>query len=405
MDTATCKENKPKLTPELLQTLSKSMDSIEPIKDLMTMTLNLMAEAEFEAKIGAKKSERTDSRNQLPDGRKQYRCGYRTRKLNTTAGTLMLKIPHPNFGGYVPSFLKRYQRYESALKQTIIDAYVSGISTGRMKYLVRSMGVEGISKGQVSHIISELNDFVEAFRNRSLADHYFPVIFIDAIFEKIQVNGHATLTAIMVVSGLDETGERDILAIEAYPDESKESYLRLFTSLKERGLECPRLVVSDGAAGLTTAMPQVLPKAKWQHCKVHLIRKILKKVHKEDRQTMGDELKEIWYSDKKSEALRRAQKIYNRYHKKYPGAMNGLKKNIQNTLTFMDFPEFSGRKISTSNVLERMNREFRRRSKPIGVFPNVQSCLRLFTMYAIQYYDNWVESRWRSESRRKSKHT
>ena len=124
------------LSPEQFEALSKSMESDEPIKELMTKTLNLMIEAEFEVKIGAKKSEQTPARKRSSDGTKLYRCGYRTRRFDTTCGTLMLKIPHPNKGGFIPSFLKRYQRYESALRATIIDAYVSGISTGRMRNFV-----------------------------------------------------------------------------------------------------------------------------------------------------------------------------------------------------------------------------------------------------------------------------
>ena len=392
------------LSPAQFEALSKSMDSDEPIKELMTKTLNLMIEAEFEVKIGAKKSEQTPERKRSPDGTKLYRCGYRTRRFDTTCGTLMLKIPHPNKGGFIPSFLKRYQRYESALRATIIDAYVSGISTGRMRSLVNSMGVEGISRGQVSRITNSINEFVETFRKRPLKDVNFPVLFIDAIFEKVRVKWHATFTAILVVSGLNELGERDILAIEAYPDESKESYLRLFTSLKERGLECPRLIVSDGAAGLTTAMAEVLPEAKWQHCKVHLIRKILRNVRVEDRQIIADELKEIWYTSHKSKALRRANKIYNKYREKYPAAMTRLKLGIYDTLTYLEFPKYSPKKISTSNVLERLNKEFRRRSKAIGVFPTINSCLKLFTLYAIKYADSWEESRLlRGQSRRVSK--
>ena len=165
MNTSASKESLPPLSqgialsPKQFEALSKSMDSDEPIKALMTKTLNLMIEAEFEVKIGAKKSEQTPERKRSPDGTKLYRCGYRTRRFDTTCGTLMLKIPHPNKGGFIPSFLKRYQRYESALRATIIDAYVSGISTGRMRSLVNSMGVEGISRGQVSRITSSINEF------------------------------------------------------------------------------------------------------------------------------------------------------------------------------------------------------------------------------------------------------
>lgn len=381
------------LSHELFAALSKSMQSDEPIKDLMTKTLNLMIEAEFEAKIGAKKSEQTPDRKRAEDGSKIYRCGYRTRRFDTTCGTVMLKIPHPNKGGFVPSFLKRYQRYESALKQTIIDAYVSGISTGRMRALVNSMGVEGISRGQVSRITSSVNDFVEQYRHRPLHDIHYPVLFIDAVFEKIRIKGHVTLTAIIIVTGLNEAGERDVLAIEPYPDESKESYLGLFKSLLERGLEHPKLVVSDGAAGLTTAMAELMPETKWQRCKIHLVRKILKNVKVCDRQVIGDELQEIWYTSKKEVALQRAQLIYDSYKDIYPAAMVRLQKGVYDTLTFMEFTEYSPKKISTTNSLERLNKELRRRSKAIGVFPTVQSCLKLFTLCAIKYADSWEESR------------
>ena len=148
------------------------------------------------------------------------------------------------------------------------------------------------------------------------------------------------------------------MAIEAYPDESKESYLKLFNSLKESGLECPRLIVSDGAAGLTTAMAEVLPEAKWQHCKVHLVRKILRNVRVEDRQTLGDELKEIWYTSSKNEALRRARKIYNKYNRKYPKAMVRLKYGIHDTLTFLDFPEYSPKKTQPQTCLNDSIRNF-----------------------------------------------
>lgn len=394
MKTTNCKEQ---LSPNLFALLKASMNPNEPLKGLIETTLNLMIEAEFDTQIGAKRYEHSPNRIKT-EGKKIYRCGYRTRRFDTTCGTLTLKIPHPQKGGFIPSFLKSYQRYEESLKQIIVDAYASGISMGRMNSLVKSMGIKGISKGQVSAIVSEVNSKVEAFRNRPLNNLYYPVIFIDAVFEKAIVNKHSTFVAIFVVSGLNVTGDRDlgtekytreVLAIEAYPDESKESYLQLFKSLKSRGLESPRLIVSDGAAGLTYAKAEVIPEAKWQRCKVHLVRKVLRSVKLEDRQQIGNELKEIWYTMHKSKARKRALKIYNKYRLKYPKAMAALKWGLEDTLTFMEFPEFSPKKISTSNALERLNREFRRRSKPIGTFTNVESCIRLFTLFALQYTKDW----------------
>lgn len=382
----------PQLSPEVFDVLKRSMDSTEPIKDLMETTLNLLIEAEFDAKIGAKRYEHTTSRA-TSEGQKIYRCGYRHRRFDTTAGTLTLRIPHPKKGGYIPSFLKRYQRYEEALKQTIIDAYASGVSMGRMNNLVKSMGIKGISKGQVSAIIGEVNDTVEEFRHRRLNNLDYPVIFVDAMFEKAFVEGHSTHIGIIVVSGLRASYEREVLAIEAYPDESKESYLKLFKSLKTRGLRCPKLIVSDGAAGLFFAKAEVFPKAKWQRCKVHLVRKVLSKVTtKADRKKIGNELKEIWHTKHKSKARKRAMRIFSKYLKTYPKAMAALKWGLEDTLTFMDFPEYSPKKISTSNVLERLNKEFRRRSKSIGVFPNVEACLRLFTLFVMHYTDKWHTS-------------
>lgn len=397
MKPANRKEPLPKLSPEVFESLSASMDSIEPVKSLMTRTLNLMIEAEFDVKIGAKRYEHAESRA-TSDGQKIYRCGYRTRRFDTTCGTLQLRIPHPKKGGFVPSFLKRYDRYEDALKKTIIDAYANGISMGCMSNLLKSMGVEGISKGQVSAIVAEVNSAVEEFRNRPLHDLDYPVLFIDAVFEKVLIEGQSTYYGVVAVSGLKVIGdrtlgteryEREVLAIEGYPDESKESYLKLFRSLKARGLKCPKLIVSDGAAGLTFAKAEVFPKAKWQRCKVHLVRKVLRHVKVADRQKMGDELKEIWYTSHKSKARKIAQKILRTYKSIYPKAMATLKWGLEDTLTFMDFPEYSPKKISTSNVLERLNREFRRRSKTIGVFPNTEALLRLFTLFTLRYTEGW----------------
>ena len=391
----------PKLTPELFDVLKQSMNSSEPIKDLMATTLNLMIDAEFDSKIGAKRYEHSSTRA-TADGNKIYRCGYRTRRFDTTCGTLTLRIPHPKKGGFVPSFLKRYGRYEDALKKTIIDAYAMGVSMGAMNSLVKSMGIKGISKGQVSAIVSEVNDTVEAFRKRPLNDLDYPVWFIDAVFEKVLIDGHSTFYAVIAVSGLrvitDRLSEkaryeREVIAIEAYPDESKASYLKLFKSLKARGAKCPELIVSDGAAGLTVAKAQVFPKAKWQRCKVHLVRKVLRSVKVCDRQRIGKEMKEIWYTSNKTTARDTAQRIYTKYRENYPKAMAALKWGLEDTLTFMDFPEYSPKKISTSNVLERLNREFRRRSKSIGVFPNVEALLRLFGLFVMRYTDKWDSMR------------
>lgn len=362
---------------DTFKTLSQSLQN-GSIKELLTQTLNMLIEAEFANVIGAKKSERTTTR-------KGYRCGYRTRRFDTTCGTLTLRIPHPLKGGYIPSFLKRYQRYEQALKQTISDAYVNGVSTGKMKQLVRSMGVDGISKGQVSRITSELNHAVDAFKTRSLRYLNYPVLFIDAMFERVRQGSHANYCAILTVVGMDENNRKQILAVEAAPDESAESYTLLLKNLKRRGLKTPRLIVSDGALGLLKAMSIVMPEACWQRCQVHFMRNIMQSVKHADKPAIVSAVKHIWHTADKRKAIARANKVICKYERKYPTAMTCLRDGVLDTLTYMDFKEFDLRKIKTSNAIERIHEEFRRRSKSIRVFPNIESCIKLFTLLAIKY--------------------
>lgn len=365
-----------------LQILTQSMQSDEPIKDLVTQTLNLMIEAEFENFIGAKRSERTQTR-------KGYRNGTRIKRFDTTCGTILLRVPHLHKGSYRPSFLRDYQRYEPALKQTIATAYVNGVSTGRMKTLVRSMGVKGISKGQVTHITNELNGTVDAFRRRSLKDCGCPVLFIDAVFERVRTGDRAQLMAVLTVIGMNAQNRRQVLAVEVMPDESAESYKRLLKTLLNRGLERPRLIVSDGAAGLLKAMSEVLPETQWQRCCVHFMRNVMQTVRNVDKPVIAEEIKRVWHTSDKCLAYMRAMGIVEKYGEQYPTAMDCLRMGIVSTLTYTDFKEFSPKCIKSSNVIERLHSEFRRRSKTIGAFPNVQSCIKLFTLIAIERNRKW----------------
>ena len=372
------------MDPETYKVLADSLQGPKgSIKELLTSTLNMMIEAEFEAKIGAKKSERTSTR-------KGYRCGYRTRRFDTTFGTIILKIPHPLKGGYVPSFLRRYQRYEQDLKDTIAKAYVNGVSTGRMKHLVRAMGVEGISRGQVSRITSELNTSIEAFRCRSLSDLDYPVLFIDAMFERVREQNRGVYKAILTVMGMSPDGRHEVLAVEAAPNESYDSYARLLKGLLERGLKVPRLVVSDGAAGLLKAMSEFLPCTKWQRCQVHFMRNVVQTVRNDDKPAIVADIKRVWHTADKSLAIARAFNVIRKWEHKYPTATECLKQGILDTLTYMDFAGISPKKIKTTNIIERLHRTYRERSKTIGIFPNAHSCLKLFILLAIKYNSGYT---------------
>lgn len=374
------------------QELSTALQSDEPIKELVTKTLNMMIEKEFENRIGASYYCRSKDRV-------GYRCGYRTRKLQTTAGTLVLKIPHPKKGGYIPSFLKRYQRFDETLKKMISEAYVNGVSTGKMKHLVKAMGIDSISRGQVTAITSMLNNEAETFRRRPLEDHYWSVLYIDALFQKVrsedtqgskQLPSGSKQTAFITVVGADPEGHQEVLAIEPFPDESAESYSRLIKGLLNRGLIRPKLIISDGAAGLQKAMHDLLPGTKWQRCRVHFVRNVTQSLKKADKVIVGQRLKKVYHTANKRKSHNRAYNIIRKYESEYPTAMSCLRNGLNDTLTCLKLSEFNTRKITTSNIVESLNSEYRRRIKSIGVFPNVQSCLKLLTMIAIKWSNRYT---------------
>ena len=373
---------------------------------LLENTLNTLINAEFDAFIGATRYERTQRRatlqrvaaKQLQSTNKRttqgtdklYRMGTRTRRFDTTAGTLTLTIPRPNRGGYVPSFLPRYKRYANELKRTIVEAYANGVSTCKMTRLINAMGINGISPTQVSKIVAETNKTVDAFRCRSLRDTYFPVLFIDATFQKIRIESSTKLMPVLIVMGLDpNTHKQDVLSIEIFPEESTKSYTALLTKLKQRGLDCPKLIVSDGHSGIINAIKDVMPETKWQLCQAHFARSVLSRVKNKDAQKrIGKELVLMWHSSSYEYAVERAIEIYKRYKDKYPAAMRSFVNDnisVMDTLTFMNFKDIPMRMITTSNRIERVNLEMKRRVSQVGVFPNVESCLRLNTLVCMEY--------------------
>lgn len=372
---------------ELKRQAKNALTTSEPIKAMTQQMLNMMIAAEFESLIGATKYERTNERKQLAcaSGHKAYRMGTRTRRFDTRAGTLTLTIPRPIRGGYVPSFLPRYSRYEATLKRTIVEAYANGVSTCKMSRLLNEMGIEGISATTVSRITSEANKIAESFRRRSLHDTYYPILFVDATWQKIKTQKN--LIPIVIVMGLDAaTRKQDVLAIEAYDDESTKSYTDLLTKLKQRGLQCPKLIISDSAAGIKNAIRDIMPETKWQLCQAHFARSVTQKLKSDDaKKLIGNEIVKMWRMTSYERAADRAVEIYERYKDVYPAAMRAFRFDVMNTLTFLNFKDIPSRLITTSNRVERLNLELRRRAKLVGTFANVESCLRLNTLVCIGY--------------------
>jgi putative transposase len=365
--------------------LLQFMSEEDPMLSMLKWLCEQLMEAEVTSKVNASKSERNSERS-------GYRSGYRVRRFDTRMGTLYLFVPKLRKGGYIPFFVTEKKRSEVALMNVIQEAYVNGVSTRKIEKLAKSLGIDSISRSQVSQITRELNDQVEAFRKRPLKKTY-PVLWVDALYEKIRYDRHVKNMAVLVVVGLDESGRRDILAIEPMQDESEATYKELFQRLKDRGLKDTWLVVSDAHKGLVKAVQTSFIGCSWQRCKVHFMRNILAHLPAKGKAAFADRLKQIWLQPDLESAKKYADALMDTYENQYPGAVEVLESGLEDSLQFYNFNRLDARKISSTNMLERLNREIRRRTSVVGIFPSMDSYIRLVTTYLIEYAEDWSSGR------------
>ena len=375
-----------KSTTNLTELLLKCMAEPDPMLSMLEWLCAQLMEAEISSKIGAGKSEHTTDRQ-------SYRSGYRPRRFDTRMGTIYLMVPKMRQGGYVPFFVSSRKRSEATLIQAVQEAFVNGVSTRKMERLTKSLSIESLSRSQVSSMAKELDGQVQAFRDRSLEGIRYPVLWVDALYEKVRYDGRVVSMAVQLVCGVNEAGMREVLAVEPMLEESRESYAQLFAKLKGRGLQTPALIISDAHAGLVAAIRECFPGASWQRCKVHFMRNILTHIPHKDKQAFADELKQIWLAQDAEVARQRAAALAEKYQKRFPQAVHILEDGLEDSLQFFSFPALDSRKISSSNMLERLNKEIRRRTRVVGIFPNSESYFRLVTTYLIEYAEDWSSSR------------
>src|SRR5574344_792029 len=267
----------------------------DPLFSMMQWLTEQLMEIEVSKKANAQKGVHSTER-------KTYRCGTRLRRFDTRLGTMYLLIPKLREGGYVPFFVTEKKRSEQALIEVIQEAWVNGISTRKIDRLAKSLGIENISASQVSEINKGLDEMVATFRTRRLEAEY-PVLWIDALYEKIRDHNQTKNKAIMVVKGINLEGMQQILAVEGFEDETEENYRSLFSSLKARGLEKVWLCVSDAHKGLQNAIRKEFLGSSWQRCKVHFMRNILARVSQKDKLIFASKLKQIWMQPDRESAI------------------------------------------------------------------------------------------------------
>jgi len=354
----------------------------DPILAMLEWTAQQLMQIEAETKVGAEKGKHSKDRL-------THFSGTRVRRMDTRLGTIYLLIPKLRKGGYIPFFVTERKRSEQALILLIQEAFINGVSTRKIERLARRLGIENISASQVSEINKGLNEQVDYFRTRPL-EQIYPFLWIDALYEKVRVDGRVMNIALMIAHGVTLDGQREILAVEPMLEESAETWGDFFRRLKKRGVRKITLCISDAHAGIQAAVRKEWIGASWQRCKIHFFRNILARIPHWAKKSFAVTLKQIWTQPDKESALRVAQQIIAEYEKRFPEAIACLEAGLEDSLQFYAFPEIDSRRISSTNVLERVNKEIRRRSRVVGVFPNTESYIRLITCYLIEYSDDWM---------------
>jgi putative transposase len=363
------------------------LDDPNFLHKIVERVLQELLEAEMTEHIGAAPHERTNAR-------KGHRNGYKPRTLRTRVGTLNLLVPQDRESTFSTRLFSRYQRNEKALVLALMEMYVEGVSTRKVKEVTEELCGTTFSKSLISSLAGSLDSELSAWRNRRLEAEAYPYLFVDARYEKVRMDGRVVSQGVLVVSGVREDGFREILGVEVADTESEATYQELFRSLKERGLSGVELVVSDDHEGLKAAVGRHFQGASHQRCQVHYMRNLLGMVSYASRKELGADLRAIFAAPAKEQALQIASSVANKWRGKgNEKVAEHVEEHIEECLTCLAFPESHRRRIRTTNGLERLNQEIKRRTRVVRIFPNRQACLRLVTALAVEQSEEWVTGR------------
>jgi putative transposase len=367
---------------ELLDALRAGGD-IDLVRESVEMVLQALIDAEATAFIGAEPHERTDTRT-------NQRNGTRPRLLATKAGDVNLAIPKLRHGSFFPGILDRRRRIDRALYAVVMESYVHGVSTRKVDDLVAALGAgSGISKSEVSRICGELDETLTAFRDRPLGHIEFPYVFLDATYIKARAGGRIVSKAVIVATGVSRNGDRDVLGVEVGDSEDGAFWIAFLRSLKARKLHGVQLVISDAHTGLREAIGVVMQGATWQRCKVHLARNVLAKVPKASQDMVAAAMRTIYAQPDTARVQHQFTEMVTMLERQFADAARILDAARVEVLAFSTFPEAHWRKIWSTNPLERLNAEIKRRTRIVGIFPNDAAVLRLVTAVVAETHDEW----------------
>ena len=362
------------------------IDDPEFLRGLVERTVQAILDAEMSAHLGAERYERGE-------GRTGYRNGTKPRTLVTRVGALQLAVPQDRDGTFSSELFARYQRSEQALVSTLMEMYVQGVSTRKVAAITEELCGVSFSKSQVSALTSRLDTELVAWRTRPLTETTYPYLTVDARYEHVRIDGRVVSQGVLIVAGVRGDGQREILAVEVADTESEASYQSLFQSLKERGLRGVELVTSDDHKGLRSAIGRQFQGASWQRCQVHVARNLLSLVSHRRRRELADDLHGIFAASTRTQATAAAQAAADRWRPTHPTVATRLEENLEEALTCLSFPAEHRARIRTTNGVERLNQELKRRTRVVRIFPNAASLLRMTTALAMEQSDEWVSGR------------
>ena len=364
----------------LAQLLEKGSDS-DLLREMISYVAQRLMQLDVDGLVGAAHGERGDDRE-------NWRNGYRDREWHTRSGTIPLRIPKLRRGSYFPAFLEPRRSAEKALAAVVQEAYVQGISTRSVDELVKALGMTGISKSQVSRLCEEIDERVNAFLERPLEGDW-PYLWIDATYVKVRQGGRIVSVATIIAVAVNTEGRREVLGMATGPSEAEPFWTAFLRSLMRRGLRGVKLVISDAHEGLKAAVAKVL-KASWQRCRVHFLRNALAYANKGQRQMVFALINTIFAQETADAAHGQWRIVTDQLREKLPKLAAMMDTAEHEVLTFMDFPKEHRVKIHSTNVLERLNGEIKRRSDVVGIFPNEAAIRRLAGALLLEQNDEYA---------------
>jgi len=377
---------------ELLDAI-RAGGSADVMRDAMTLVLQQLIELEADQAIGAGRYERTD-------GRTTHRNGSRSRLLSTRTGDVELRIPKLRSGSFFPALLEPRRRIDRALWAVVMEAYVHGVSTRKVDDLVAALGIDaGISKSEVSRICGELDAVVAEFRDRPLGHTAFPYVFLDATYVKAHDGARVVSKAIVIATGVTRSGDREVLGLAVGDSEDGAFWTAFLRSLRARGLAGVRLVISDAHEGLKGAIAAVLLGSAWQRCRVHFLRNVLARIPKGSAEMVLAAIRTVFAQPDAAAVSEQLDEIVERLEPRFPVAAAMLAEAKADVTAFTGFPVSHWKKIWSTNPLERVNKEIKRRTDVVGIFPNEAAVTRLAGAVLLEIHDEWAiaERRYLSE--------